>query len=50
MKKHVKKLVVDRQTVRNLQANQLAAVDGGAPPTYNANCPISYFDSCKQFC
>jgi hypothetical protein len=47
MKKKVKKLELNRETVRNLTADDLKKVAGGSIPTF----PRTICNSCKpQFC
>jgi hypothetical protein len=47
MKKNVKRLALHRETVRELQRDELSVVAGGALPTQQQGCLDSVTPSCK---
>ena len=50
-KKNVKKLSVNKETVRKLSSQELEKAGGGIPPlTFGMNCPTSNCMTLGQYC
>ena len=50
MKKHAKRLTLSKETLRNLESDRMAGVEGGISPSRRPNCTTSKEYSLCETC